>query len=87
MDIITTTDLRSKTPQLVDTLKNGGEVILVHRSKIIGKIKPAKEETIKFNAEKFKKLAVELNLPKLSDREIRKRYSEYLTKRYGKNIS
>ena len=44
MQYITTTDLRTKTPELINTLKQNGEVSLIHRSKIVGIIKPVENQ-------------------------------------------
>ena len=85
--MLTTTDLRSKTVKLVDTLKKGGEVILVHRSKIIGRIKPAEAEAKNFQRNDFRRFTSKLKLPKLSDNQIRKRYSDYIKENYGQDLS
>lgn len=45
MQYITTTELRTKTPELIETLSRGQSVILIHRSKVIGEFKPAKRAT------------------------------------------
>ena len=37
---ITTTELRTKTKWLVDTLKEGKKVYLIHRSKVVATITP-----------------------------------------------
>jgi len=87
MDYISTTDLRSKTARLVDTLRKGGEVVLVHRSKVIGRIKPTDKESITFDFASFQKLAGRLKLPTLTYKQIKSRYSAYLKKKYGKNLS
>lgn len=84
--MITTTELRTKTSQLVDTLKRGSEVILIHRSKVIGKIKPKKEEVKRFDAAKFKKIIKKMDLPYLSDKEISKRYRKAMLKKHGKSL-
>ncbi len=90
MNYITTTDLRTQSTQLVNSLKQGKKVSLVHRSQIIGEISPVKPETKTLTKEgiiKLKALAKKLNLPKLSYEEREKRYREHLTNKYGKNIS
>ncbi len=43
MQIITTTELRTKSKELVKTLKQGKSVSLIHRSKVIGILKPEVE--------------------------------------------
>lgn len=90
MNYITTTDLRTKSSELIKALKEGYSVELIHRSRIIGKIKPAIEEPkplTREGIEKLKKLAKELNLPKLSYRERERRYRKHLMEKYGKDIS
>lgn len=87
MNLITTTELRTKTNSLVQALLGGYEVGVIHRSKIIGTFKPANTEPPKkFDAEKFIKLVKKMNLPKLSDQEIDKRYREAMIKKHGKII-
>lgn len=86
MDSITTTHLRTQSSDLVDTLKKGGVVSLIHRSKIIGIIKP-KKEAKPFNAKEFKKLVKDLNLPKTTYAEREKIYRKHLMDKYGKNLS
>ncbi len=89
MDYITTTNLRTQSSKLVDTLKKGGTVSLIHRSKVIGVIKPEKEPKVmtRANIDKLKKLAEELNLPKTSYKEREKRYRKHLMEKYGKGLS
>lgn len=87
MDYITTTKLRTKSSELIDTLKKGGKVTLIHRSKVVGIIKPAVPEGKPFDAEKLKKLSERLNLPKMSYEERAKRYSVHIEKKYGKGLS
>lgn len=87
MEYITTTGLRTQSPQLVDTLRKGGTVSLVHRSKIVGVIRPAQDKPKKFDVSKFKKLIQDLNLPKTTYVERERIYRKHLMKKYGKNIS
>lgn len=62
-------------------------VELVHRSKIIGEVKPKKAEGKIFNAKKMLELARKMNLPKLSYKERERRYRQHLENKYGKDIS
>lgn len=89
MDYITTTNLRTQSSKLVETLKKGGVVSLVHRSKVVGVIKPQKEaKTLtKADIEKMQRLATELNLPKTSYKQREKLYREQMMKKYGKDLS
>ncbi len=88
MEIITTTDLRTKSSQLVQKLEKGGEVALVHRSRIVGVIKPANENEVVFSAEKFRKVMSSFPKLKYISPDIRKKlYRKHLEKKYGKDIS
>ena len=86
MDYITTTNLRTQSSQLIDTLKKGGSISLIHRSKIVGVIKPA-QASKSFDVEAFKRAIAGLNLPKTSISEREKRYRDHLMKKYGKDLS
>ena len=89
MDYITTTNLRTQSSKLVSELKKGNSISLIHRSKVVGVITPRKEPKAltKADINKLKKLAKELNLPKLSYSEREKRYRKHLVKKYGEDIS
>jgi antitoxin (DNA-binding transcriptional repressor) of toxin-antitoxin stability system len=86
MNIITTTELRTKTTKLVEALLRGRSVNLVHRSRIIGKIKPIDEPIKKFDAKKFKKIVEKLNLPHLTNKEIERRYRKAMVKKHGEYL-
>ena len=86
MQTITTTQLRTKSKDLVKALDEGKQVDLIHRSKIIGEIRPKKYKKI-FDAENFLKKASKLNLPILSDEDMEKRYREAMEKKHGKDFS
>lgn len=88
MNYITTSDLRTKSVELVNSLKEGKSVSLIHRSRIIGRIVPDDAEPPKvFNAAKFKKLVEKLNLPKTTYAQREKIYRAHLMKKYGKGLS
>ena len=87
MEYISTTGLRTKSAQLVQSLKKGTRVSLIHRSKVIGVIEPATDQLKKFDAEKFKKLVKKLNLPKTTYAQREKIYRAHLMKKYGKGLS
>jgi len=90
MNYITTTDLRTKSSQLVNSLIKGEPVTLIHRSKIVGVINPAKEEPqplTKSDIHSIQKTAESMNLPKLSYLEREKRYHKHLIEKYGKDLS
>lgn len=89
MNYITTTQLRSKTSQLVSELAKGKKVSLIHRSRVVGEISPkmeAKTLTQK-DIDQLKKLAEELKLPKLSYKERERRYRKHLMEKYGQHLS
>lgn len=86
MNYITTTQLRTRSSELVNTLKKGDSVSLIHRSKIIGEIKPVEKQPVVFDAKEFMRLAEELNLPKTTYAERERRYRAHLMKKYGKNL-
>lgn len=86
MNTITATELRTKTPELIEALAAGYTVDFVHRSRIIGAIKP-REKTIKlFDVKRMERIARKLNLPKLSDKEIDRRYRKHIMEKYGKGL-
>lgn len=86
MNYITTTDLRTKSSQLINSLVKGQEISLIHRSKIVGIIKPATTSK-KFDVEMFKNAIKDLHLPKTTPDEREKIYRTHLMKKYGKNLS
>lgn len=86
MQYISTTDLRTRSSQLVDILKKGGSVSLIHRSRVIGKIQP-EEEPKPFDTKRFKKLISSLNLPKTTYTQREKIYRKHLMGKYGQGLS
>lgn len=89
MNYITTTGLRTQSSKLVKSLSEGQTVSLLHRSKIIGEIKPKKEmkPLTKDDIKQLKKLAEDLNLPKTSYKQREKIYRKHLMEKYGKDLS
>lgn len=89
MNYITATDLRTKTVELIATLKRGGEVSLVHRSEVIGIIQPIQNTPVTITDikgfERFIDSIKPTELIPLKDRE--KVYRRNLMKKHGKNIS
>jgi antitoxin (DNA-binding transcriptional repressor) of toxin-antitoxin stability system len=87
---ITTTELRTKTAELISLLAAGSDVNLIHRSKIVAKIAPQKDDSrVLTNSDiiKIKTLAEKLNLPKLSYEQRQRMYRTHLLKKYGKSLS
>lgn len=87
MNYISTTDLRTKSSELVTELKNGGKVSLIHRSRIIGEIVPDDRAIKTINAKNLEAKINKLNLPKLTIKEIDRRYRAAMMKKHGKGIS
>lgn len=87
MQLITTTELRTKTTELVKALREGRSVGLIHRSKMVGEIKPNIHDPKPFDPDKFTKIVEKLNFPKLTMRQIDKRYRAAMMKKHGKSIS
>lgn len=87
MQYITTTELRTKSKELVEVLMQGRSVDLVHRSKVVGEIKPKIYDPKPFDLDKFLKTVKKFNLPRLSQRQIKTRYRKHIMEKYGKSIS
>lgn len=88
METISTSQLRTKSSDLIKTLTNGKSVMLIHRSRKVGTIKPEPSESDKlvlFDANKFGKLLGELDPPPVpkTDEERERKYREHLVKKYG----
>lgn len=89
MQIITTTELRTKSKELIKLLKEGRSVDLIHRSRLVGRLQPVQETQplTRQDIKQIQKLAKELNLPKLSYKERERRYRKHLMEKYGKSLS
>ncbi len=90
MNTITATELRTKTPELIEALLEGNSVDLIRRSTFVGEIIPANRSAkaiSKKDIEELMETAGSLNLPKLSDKEIDRRYRQHIMKKYGKGLS
>ena len=86
MNYLTTTQLRTQTSKIVDTLKKKGTISLIHRSKVVGIIRPV-IEVKPFNPEAFERLVKELRLPPTTSAQRERRYRRHLIKKYGQGIS
>lgn len=87
MQVITTTELKTKSSKIVKTLKEGARLRLIHRSKVIGDIMPI-DEPKPFDPDAFEKFLDSIKPKKLipvKDRE--KIYRKHLEEKYGKGIS
>ncbi|MBI5613633.1 hypothetical protein HY947_01805 [Candidatus Gottesmanbacteria bacterium] len=90
MNLITTTELRTRTSELIEALLSGESIDLIHRSKVLGEIKPKKYQAKTFTKETIERLALltkKMNLPKLTDKQIEVRYRKHLMEKYGKGLS
>jgi len=91
MIYITTTELRTKSSELVKNLQNGAKISLIHRSKVIGVIQPVEEELKLVDGATFQKAVKALQ--KLKPKKlipVEKRdevYRKHLEEKYGKNLS
>ena len=91
MDFITTTELRTQSTNLVNTLASGKSVKLIHRSKIIGDILPKNTTTQPdFDAHDLEKAsqaaAQKFSIPyNLETRD--KLYRKRIMAKYGKSLS
>lgn len=83
---ITTTQLRTKSKELVKTLKEGGSLRLIHRSKIIGEILPTYEPK-PFDPDRFEKFLDSLKPNKLVPKKDRDEiYRKHLEEKYGQDF-
>ncbi len=87
MQVITTTELRTKSKELVKVLQEGHSVDLIHRSRVVGEIKPKIYDPKPFDPEKFARIVKKLNFPKLTPRQIETRYKAAMMKKHGQGLS
>jgi antitoxin (DNA-binding transcriptional repressor) of toxin-antitoxin stability system len=87
MNYISTTDLRTKSSELIASLQQGKSITLIHRSQIVGQIVPATDTPVKtIDAKKLQEKIDRLDLPRLTYKEIDKRYRAAMMKKHGKGI-
>ncbi|MBI5619875.1 hypothetical protein HY950_02850 [Candidatus Gottesmanbacteria bacterium] len=90
MPYVTTTELRTKMPEIIGALLAGESIDLIHRSRLIGEIKPQKYQNKPLTREdiaEIKAAAKKLNLPKLTDKQLLSNYRKHIMEKYGKGIS
>ena len=87
MQVITTTELRTKSKELVKALQEGRSVDLIHRSKVVGEIKPKIYDPKPFDPDKFAKIVDKLNFLPLTPRQIETRYRKAMMKKHGQSLS
>lgn len=85
--MITTTDLRTKVPLLLQALTRGESMELIHRSKVVGEIKPKMRIPKPFEPDRFIEAVSKLNLPKLTNKQLESNYRKHIMKKYGKGLS
>ena len=87
MQVITATQLRTKSKELIKVLEEGHSVDLIHRSRVVAEIKPKIYDPKPFNADRFAKTVNSLNFPRLTIKQIEARYRKAMIRKHGKNIS
>ena len=87
MQTISTTQLRTRSKALIKALQEGRSVDLIHRSKVVGEIRPKIHDPKPFDPDKLAAIAKKLNLPKLSYKERERRYRAHIMRKYGKGLS
>lgn len=88
MNLITTTGLRTQSNQLVQSLKQGKRISLVHRSQIIGEILPIHSDIKSFDIKKFREfIKAHKSQDNLSYKKRDELYRKHLEEKYGKNLS
>lgn len=90
MQYITTTQLRTMSSDLIAALAAGDKVDLIHRSRVVGEIKPKTSQSKPFTKKDVAELillAKKMNLPKLSYKERERNYRQHMMKKYGKSLS
>lgn len=71
-------------------LLTGESIDLIHRSKLIGEIKPKKYTGKVLTAEgiqRIMELAKKMKLPKLTDKQMERNYRKHIIEKYGKGLS
>jgi antitoxin (DNA-binding transcriptional repressor) of toxin-antitoxin stability system len=88
MKYISTTELRTKSSELIEGLKAGESVNLIHRSEVVGVITPFSDESPAPSPEAlqdFLRLAASSRSTSRKERE--QAYHTHLSKKYGEGIS
>lgn len=90
MNLITTTELRTQIPEVIMALLAGESINLIHRSRLIGEIKPQKYQNKPLTEKDIVDIiatAKKLNFPKLTDKQLKNNYRKHMMKKYGKGLS
>ena len=83
MQVITTTQLRTRSRELIKALEEGQSVDIIHRSKIVGEIRPKTYDPKPFDTKKLARIIESLNLPRLTSKQIDRRYRIAMMKKQG----
>lgn len=87
MQLISTTELRTKSRELISTLLSGRSVDLIHHSRIVGKVKPVIKKQLKtIDSRSLQKKLDKLPFPYLTPKEIDRRYRIAMMKKHGQGI-
>jgi len=84
---MSTTDLRTKSSQLIKHLLAGDSVSLLYRSKIVGQIIPQEDQLESEKKQPLSYLLKKLRPTKNFPQDYRKAYRKRLKKEYGKYFS
>ena len=88
MQVITTTELRTKSKELVQVLREGRSVDLIHRSKVVGCLIPNKDARTKtINVKRLEAKINKLDFPHLTNKEIDRRYKAAMMNKHGQGLS
>lgn len=87
MQYITTTQLRTMSTDLVAALSAGDHVDLIHRSRVVGEIKPKILNPKPFDPDVFLKTMKKSKLKKYTTTQLKRNYHEHMMKKYGQGIS
>mgnify|MGYP001583179089 CR=1 FL=1 len=90
MNYVTTTELRTRMTELIGALLAGESIDLIHRSKIIGEIKPQKYMSDSLTEKDIAEIiasAKKLQTPNFTDTQLENNYRKHIMKKYGKGLS
>lgn len=89
MNYISTTELRTKSVELIQQLKEGKSVTLIHRSEVVATIVPEVSEDSELKRKKaaLRFLEIAGSMPRISPEKSDEIYRKHMEGKYGKNIS
>lgn len=87
MNMVTSTELRTKMPEVIQALLAGESIDLIHRSQVVGAITPKTRQTKTISARELQKKIDALGFPPMTDREIDRRYRAAMMKKHGQGLS